>query len=63
MPKPLSFEELAAQARKLVFSLGISLYVRDGRIWQFGPGERFDPEPIVQSCHGWNTRAGEETAP
>lgn len=39
----LTFEELQAMARKLVGVLGITLYVRDGWIYQNGPGEAIDP--------------------
>ena len=36
-------DELAGAARKLAHSLGIPVYVRDGRIYQHGPGREFLP--------------------
>jgi len=36
-------DELAAAARKLAHSLGIPVYIRDGRIYQNGPGLEFLP--------------------
>jgi hypothetical protein len=43
--------ELADAARKLAHSLGIPIYIRDGRIYQNGPGLVFLPpkgaRPIV----------------
>jgi hypothetical protein len=34
-------EELRAVANRMANSLGISLYINDGRIHQTGPGEHF----------------------
>lgn len=61
--KPLSFTELEEQARKLVHSLGISLWVRDGRIWQHGPGEEFKAPERQVFDHGYETHAAKEGAP
>ena len=36
-------DELASSARKLAHGLGIAVYVRDGRIYQHGPGTEFLP--------------------
>ena len=36
-------EELAHAARNLAHSLGITVYIRDGRIFQQGPGLEFLP--------------------
>jgi hypothetical protein len=36
-------EELADAARNLAHALGITVYVRDGRIYQHGPGDEFSP--------------------
>jgi hypothetical protein len=36
-------DELARAARKLAHSLGIPVYIRDGRIYQNGPGLEFLP--------------------
>ena len=38
-------DELIGAARNLAYSLGISLYIRDGRIYQHGPGAEFLPSP------------------
>jgi hypothetical protein len=36
-------DELAAAARKLAHALSIPVYIRDGRIYQNGPGREFLP--------------------
>jgi hypothetical protein len=36
-------DELADAARKLAHALGIPVYIRDGRIYQNGPGREFLP--------------------
>jgi hypothetical protein len=36
-------DELAGAARNLADGLGIPLYIRDGRIYQHGPGVEFLP--------------------
>ena len=36
-------DELAAAARNLAHGLGIAVYIRDGRIYQHGPGIEFLP--------------------
>ena len=36
-------DELAAAARNLAYGLGIAIYIRDGRIYQHGPGIEFLP--------------------
>ena len=36
-------DELTAAARKLAHGLGIAVYIRDGRIYQHGPGVEFLP--------------------
>jgi hypothetical protein len=36
-------DELADAARKLAHALGIPVYIRDGRIYQHGPGREFLP--------------------
>jgi hypothetical protein len=36
-------EELSGAARNLAHSLGIPVYIRDGRIYQHGPGIEFLP--------------------
>jgi hypothetical protein len=35
-------ETLHKMAEDLAFSLGIPLYIRDGKIYQHGPGERIE---------------------
>jgi hypothetical protein len=35
-------EDLEAVAARMAHSLGISLYINEGRIHQIGPGERID---------------------
>ena len=37
--------ELTGAARNLAHALGIPVYIRDGRIYQHGPGEQFLPSP------------------
>jgi len=36
-------DELAGAARNLAHALGIPVYIRDGRIYQHGPGREFLP--------------------
>jgi hypothetical protein len=36
-------DELATAARNLAHGLGIAVYIRDGRIYQHGPGIEFLP--------------------
>ncbi len=36
-------DELTSAARKLAYSLGIPVYIRDGRLYQAGPGLEFLP--------------------
>ena len=36
-------EQLRRAARNLAYGLGIPFYIRDGRIYQFGPGLAFLP--------------------
>jgi hypothetical protein len=46
-------EELRAVANRMAHSLGISLYIRDGWIYQTGPGERVHPPKTAHSgSHG-----------
>jgi hypothetical protein len=39
----MSLDELSIAARKLAHGLGIPVYIRDGRIYQHGPGIEFLP--------------------
>ena len=39
----MTSDELAAAARNLAHGLGIAVYIRDGRIYQHGPGIEFLP--------------------
>jgi hypothetical protein len=39
----MNLEELSIAARNLAHGLGISVYIRDGRIYQHGPGIEFLP--------------------
>jgi hypothetical protein len=39
----ITSDELARAACKLAHSLGIPVYIRDGRIYQNGPGREFLP--------------------
>ena len=41
--------ELAAAARNLAHGLGIPVYIRDGRIYQQGPGVAFLPPSGARS--------------
>jgi hypothetical protein len=45
-------EELRAVANRMAHSLGISLYINEGRIHQIGPGERIDPPKTAHSSEG-----------
>jgi hypothetical protein len=47
-------EDLRAVANRMAHSLGISLYIRDGWIYQTGPGERVHPPKTAHSSesHG-----------
>jgi hypothetical protein len=38
-------DELADAARNLAHALGITVYIRDGRIYQHGPGVEVSPPP------------------
>jgi hypothetical protein len=40
-------EELAGAARTLAHGLGIPVYIRDGRIYQHGPGIEFLPPTVI----------------
>lgn len=40
---PTADEELRATARRMAYAMGISVWVRDGRIHQTGPGEEIAP--------------------
>jgi hypothetical protein len=50
----MSPDELTRNARKLAHGLGITVYIRDGRIYQHGPGVEFLPpsgvHPTVASA-------------
>jgi hypothetical protein len=39
----MTSDELTGAARKLAYALGIPVYIRDGRIYQNGPGIEFLP--------------------
>ncbi len=41
----MSPAELADAARNLAHALGITVYIRDGRIYQYGPGIEVLPPP------------------
>ena len=41
----MSPAELSEAARNLAHALGITLYIRDGRIYQDGPGIAVSPPP------------------
>jgi hypothetical protein len=45
----MSPDELARAARNLAHSLGIPVYIRNGRIYQHGPGVEFLPPNRVRS--------------
>jgi hypothetical protein len=49
----MTAEELRAIANRMANSLGISLYINEGRIHQTGPGERIDlPKTAHRESHG-----------
>jgi len=39
-------------ARELAYSMGIAVYVRDGKIYQNPPGTLIEPRPIKVAPHG-----------
>ncbi len=42
MTERATIEQMAAE---LAYSLGVSMWIRDGRIWQNGPGQEIRPPP------------------
>ena len=53
-------EALREIAMRMAHSLGVSLYINEGRIHQIGPGERIDPPKSAHSTaesHGRYTIA------
>jgi hypothetical protein len=55
-------EELRAVANRMANSLGISLYINEGRIHQTRPGERIDPPKTAHpESHGRFTIAAAAT--
>jgi hypothetical protein len=48
----MSLEELAIAARNLAHSLGIPVFIRDGRIYQDGPGIEVLPPKGDHTGHG-----------
>ena len=57
-------EELTGAARNLAHGLGIAVYIRDGRIYQQGPGIEFLPpggvRPTVASAPSVDEEETEE---
>ena len=45
-------DQLTGAARDLAHGLGIPVYIRDGRIYQHGPGLAFLPPSIVRPAAG-----------
>jgi hypothetical protein len=57
-------DPLRALAEKLAHSLSIPIYIRNGGVYQTGPGVRVDPPPSAAPLsHGAVTIAAKETAP
>ena len=54
-------EELTDAARDLARGLGIPVYVRDGRIYQHGPGIEFLPPTGGFSTQEWRFGKVDET--
>ena len=54
-------EELARAARDLARGLGIAVYVRDGRIYQHGPGIEFLPPDGACPTEEWRFGKADET--
>jgi hypothetical protein len=44
-------DELTSAARNLAHGLGIPVYIRDGRIYQHGPGIEFLPPKYDRFAH------------
>jgi hypothetical protein len=44
-------DELTSAARNLAHGLGIPVYIRDGRIYQHGPGIEFLPPKYDRLAH------------
>ena len=53
-------DELVRAARNLAHSLGIPVYIRNGRIYQHGPGVQFLPPSGVRSTVAGSPSFGEE---
>ena len=49
----MSQDELSNAARNLAYALGIAVYIRDGRIYQQGPGIEFLPPKSERASHGF----------
>jgi hypothetical protein len=56
-------EELAGAARDLAHGLGIAVYIRDGRIYQHGPGIEFLPPKGACPTEEWRFGKADETEP
>ena len=52
----MTADELSDAARKLSHGLGIPLYIRNGRIYQHGPGIEFLPPKV----HSHDPQFGED---
>jgi hypothetical protein len=48
-------ESLHKMAEDLAFSLGIPFYIRNGKIYQHGPGERIEPKPNSRPDYSMHT--------
>jgi hypothetical protein len=62
----MSSDELSIAARKLAHGLGIPVYIRDGRIYQHGPGIEFLPPKGDRPIPGFGDdllTTTDETAP
>jgi hypothetical protein len=46
-------DELSNAARNLAYALGIPVYIRDGRIYQQGPGIEVLPPKDDRTSHGF----------
>ncbi len=56
-------ETLEEKAREMAYGLGISVYIRDGRIWQHGPGQEIEPPPTAKPVpHSLDGLKGEPAA-
>ncbi len=59
----MAADTIEDKAQSLADGLGIPFYIRDGRVWQHGPGQVFLPSPTAKPVpHGVDGLKGETPA-